>query len=350
MNDKDRDRSGDGAGPVAPNGKHTCPSLVRSILMLTVLLFYVPLSAHNSNLEIRPLGHVQNPGLKNYNISTYPYSIIQDSPRLRGLSLTIQAGVLKAFGNQADFYNGNPTNVNTLERILYSESFGNTIWNNLTEQNLIGSSVANYRQITVAEYGHMYYKLAFQFGIGFRYDFEQSLWAWHTRFNYAKLNAVGTVLLNSGHNTAFLTNQNAYVVCPTSGLEERIFIDLGIIRKFRLNSGFDLETSLGVNLNNTKVESSDIRIAGVTYSILDIWQGQSPSSYTGTYNYVNQGGIGYGLYASLSLGITLPALTAMSLAYTFSYSKINLKGYENFSPHHALALNVAINNFSFFDD
>lgn len=268
---------------------------------------------------------------------------------LRGLSLTVDAGVFKASSKQANFYNGNPANANTLERILHSETFGNNIWNNLTNQNLIGSSVANYHQLTVAEYGDMYYRLAFQLGIGFRYDFYGSDFGWLMRFDYAKLHAIGMVLLNSGHATSYLTNQNAYVDCPVSGTEERIYIDLGLLRKFRLPNGLDLEFALGGNVNNTKVESSDIEIGGAVYSILDIWGGQSPSSYVGSYEYVNQGGIGYGAFASVSIGFALPAGTALSVGYTLHYNKVNLLGYDAFAFHHAFGINVALNNFNFFD-
>ena len=322
MNDKERDRSGDGAGPVANEVKTTYKSPFRSIVMLAVFVFFLSNTVFGGN---------------------------SGSSRLRGLSLTVDVGVMRPGDYHANFYNGNPRNVNTLNRILYSETYGNSIWNNLTTQDLIGSSVANYNQITVAEYGDMYYKLAFQLGMGFRYDFEFSGWAWQARFDYAKLHAQGLVLLNSGHNTAFLTNQNAYVNCPAMGVEERIYIDLGIIRKFSLTDFWDLELSLGGNLNNTKVESSDISIGGITYSILDVWGGQSPSSYVGTYEYVNQGGIGYGGYASVSIGFTLPMGTAMSLGYAFHYNKVSLQGYEAFAPQHIVSLNVALNNFSFFD-
>lgn len=278
------------------------------------------------------------------------FSQKSDAARLRGLSLTVDFGVLKADNFHANFYNGNPDNANTLLRILHSESYGHGIWNNLSENDLISSSIANYNELTVAEYGDMMYKLAIQLGMGFRYDFENSEWGWLTQFNYAKLHAQGLILLNSGRNNSYtLTNQDAYVNCPATGVEERIYIDLGIFRKFSLSNGLDLEMSLGGNVNNTKVESSDVQIGGISYNILDIWNGQSPSSYVGTYEYVNQGGIGYGGFAGISVGFTLPAGTAMSVGYTFNYNKVNLEGYGSFAAHHSLRLNVAINNFSFFD-
>ena len=267
---------------------------------------------------------------------------------LHGLSLLVDIGAMSPSDGQANFYNGAPSNVNTLERILYSETYGNQIWNDLTTNDLIGSSIGNYRQITVAEYGDMYYRLAIQLGMGFRYDLDNQRWAWSMRFNYAKLNAVGQVLLNSGIATAYLTDRNRYVVCPTLGTEERIFIDLGLIRKFPISVGLNMEVALGANLNNTKVESSDISIGSTAYSILDIWGGQSPSSYVASYDYVNQGGIGYGAFASVAVCYTLPVGTAVSLEYLFHYNRIALERYEGFSPHHALRLSVALNNFSLF--
>ena len=328
MNDKDRDRSGDGAGPVAQQQNNIQAQAglsirkLGSVFVCLCLLFVTPAISYGNN---------------------------SGNDRLRGLSLTVDFGLFKASSATANFYNGNPNNVNTLQRVLYSETYGNSIWNNLTEQNLIGSSVANYNQITVAEYGNMYYQAAIQLGLGFRYDFYGINWGWLAKFDYSKLHAIGATLLNSGHNTAYLTNQNAYVNCPTSGAEERIYIDLGVFHKFRLKNRTDIELAVGANVNNTKVVSSDIQIGGISYSILDIWGGQSPSSYVGTYPYVNQGGLGYGAFSSLTLNLNLPAGTAVSIGYTLHYNRVNLTGYETFAFHHAVNLNFALNNFIFFD-
>lgn len=320
MNDKDRDRDGDGAGPVANPKKSPYHYLLRGAAVAAALL-----------------------------LLAFPARAQQ--PLLRGLSLTVDAGVLFVGNGQANFYNGAPGNANTLERILHSETFGRQIWEDLTEQDLITSNIANYTQLQVAEYGDMYYKTAFQLGFGLRYDFEKSDWAWLARFNYVKLNAVGMMLLESGRNNASsLTNQNAYVNCPMAGVEKRIFFDLGLVHKFQLDNGLDLEVSAGANANNTQVVSSEVLIAGTSYSILDLWNGQYPSPYTQPYEYVNQGGLGYGGFAGVSLGLTLPSYTAVSVGYTFHYTRVNLQGYEDFAPHHVVAINVALNNFSFFDD
>jgi len=268
---------------------------------------------------------------------------------LIGLSLTLDAGVVVPDKYHANFYNGQPSNVNNLTRILNSEAYGPTIWTHLTDQNLIGSSIANYHQLTVAEYGKMYYRTALRYGVGLRYDFERHPWGWMAHFDYSKLNAVGVVLLNSGHNTSILSNVNAYVNCPIAGSEKRIFFDLGLFRKFPLRNGLSIEAALGGNINNTSVVSNDIMIGNLTYSILDVWDGEMPGATSYPYEYINQGGIGYGGFASLSFGITLPSHTALQVCYNFCYTQINLDGYEQFASHHTVSLVVALNNFSFFD-
>lgn len=270
------------------------------------------------------------------------------SAQLRGLSLTVDIGPTWFDNSQASFYNGDISNANTLLRILHSESYGPQIWNDLTEQDLISSAVQNYREIEVDNYGRdFYYRIAMQLGMGFRYDFENSRWGWLVRFDFAKAEANGIIQLKSGRQTGMLTNKDAYVNCPALGQERRIYIDLGILHKFRVGNGWDIELSLGGNVNNTKVEKSDVMIAGRTYSILDVWQGQTPSSYVASYEYINQGGIGLGGFASLDAGITLPIGTAMRLGYTLYYNRTNLQGYNTFGFHHAIKLSVILNNFSF---
>ncbi|MBR4175976.1 MAG: hypothetical protein IKQ53_01035 [Bacteroidales bacterium] len=113
MNDKERDRSGDGAGPVANKvGKYKTTCL-HSILAVLMFSFFASFQSANAAV-VKPAS-------------------------LRGLSLTVDFGVMRPGNFHANFYNGNPRNVNTLQRILYSETYGNSIWNNLTTQNLLAA-------------------------------------------------------------------------------------------------------------------------------------------------------------------------------------------------------------------
>lgn len=339
-NEKERDRSGDGAGPVASHEplSGSCRTIA-ALLLMSFLLSVLPARASLS------INHWY-PTSPRFSFTTAPQPC-----RLVGLSLLVDAGMMFPERAVSNFYNGNPNNANKLDRILYSESFGPYIWNNLSSAQLIGSAIGNYRQLVVAEYGDMYYRTAFRYGVGVRYDLvDHPRWAWSLCFDYSRLVATGVVLLESGRtNSAILTNQDRYVSCPVGGEEKRIFFDLGVTYKQPLNSNMDLDISLGANVNNLQVVSNDISIAGVTYSLLDVWGGETPYAGAQPYEYINQGGIGYGAFGSLGVTLTLPSQMAAKLAYSFCYTRLNLEGYERFSPHHSVLLQIAINNFSFFN-
>lgn len=323
MNEKDRDRSGDGAGPAADDGPSCHKSHFRNLFLLILLLLGMPF-ANSQDTSFDPWEEGS------------------------GLSLIVNAGVLRADNSHANFYNGQEGNVNTIYRVMHSEGFGRQMWNDLTSQDLITSAISDYKQLTIAEYGNMFYKLAIQLGFGFKYEYAHG-WAWLLRFDYADLNAVGSFLLNSGRQTGVLTNQEAYVACSIMGQERRVNIDLALSKKFPLRNGLDLTIDLGANVNNTKVEANDILVAGRTYNILDIWGGESPNGVHPGYEYINQGGLGYGAFLSLALGYTLPSLNSIAVFYTGSYNKINLQGYEAMGFQHLFGLRFGLANFSFWD-
>lgn len=316
MNEKERDRSSDGAGPSAPDDGGPCRRLSHLVFILILTLI------------------------------TFGRSYAQTG---QGLSVSFNAGVLRPDNFHSDFYRGIPSNANTVMRILGSEAYGHQIWTDLTNGDLITSNIDDYRQLSVAEYGEMSYRIAVQLGVGFRYEYGRG-WGWMASFDYARLHAVGQFLLNSGRVNSFtLTNKDAYVACPIAGLEERVCIDLGLFKKIYFDDGRFISLGLGVSLNNTKVEASDIEVAGRPYSILDIWNGRTPDVGVVGYEYVNQGGLGYGGFGTLGLGLMMPDLNSIVIYYTFYYTKINLEGYESFAPQHLFGLRFELGNFSFFD-
>lgn len=264
----------------------------------------------------------------------------------RGLSLSLGAGVMFPSDRTANFYNGSEGNANTIYRVLHSERYGYPIWLALTDQNLISDAIGSYSQLAVAEYGDMNYRVGVQLQFGFRYDYAQG-WGWLLKFDYTKLLATGAFLIDATNGTGILSNSGRYITCPIEGEEKRIFIDAGLSKRFRLDNGFDIGVEGGVNISNVKVESNDIQVANTVYNILDLWNGQSPSSYTQDYEYINQGGLGVGGFATVDFGLTLPDLTALTMGYTCYYTKINLQGYSQHAFQHLLFLRVDINNFDF---
>lgn len=266
--------------------------------------------------------------------------------RYTGLSVFADAGVIWADRNTADFYSGRPENANTINRVLHSQTYGIQIWQNLTNAGLISSAVGDYTQLQVIEYPKMYYRTSFMYGLGLRYDYASGF-GWLLRFDLARLQALGAFNLSASNETGLL-GYDQYVRCGILGREDRINIDFAITRTVSLTSNLDLELDLGGGFVNTKVRENLIEVAGVTYSILDIWDGHTPDVGVSGYEYINQGGIGYSVFSSLMLGYSIEGVGSIRAGYTCSHAKVVLEGYTAWGWQHMISLRFEMNNFDFF--
>ncbi|MBO4752728.1 MAG: hypothetical protein J5526_08340 [Bacteroidales bacterium] len=277
-----------------------------------------------------------------------------------GLSASINVGMLIANKKQAEFYSGSrvvDTNgshlVTYLERMVKSELFGHQIWQDLVNGGYISTSaVGTPKQLEIVEYGQMHYKLSYQIGLGIRYDWE-SAWGLILRFDWSRLTAVGAFNLSTGNNV-ILQGDNQYIRCSIGGQEDRINIDFGVAKRMYVSESIALEVDLGFNLNNLKVKSNAMEIAGTSHDILDRYgiSGDGPAINSATYEYINQGGVGYGGFAGLAVCYVLPgenSVGTIDLGYNFYYERLKLEGYSGFAPQHAIFLRFNLNTFSFFD-
>lgn len=273
-----------------------------------------------------------------------------EAHRMSGLYLNVDAGLLIPNSKQADFYSGRPGNSNTIDRVLHSETYGTQIWSSLVDGGHISpSAIGDYSQLQVVEYPHMYYRLTYQLGVGFRYVYESG-WGWLLRFDYSQLTAAGQFNLSSNNGTGVLGSRQ-FVTCDIFGIERRTLIDFGIAKRIPLTSLVDLEIDFGFDLNSTHVKQNGIRVVGRTYSILDIWGGYPPSSYTGTYEYLNEGRIGIGGFGSLAVSY-LSKVGSIDLGYSCYYMQTKYTNYnENdaYALQHTIFLRFNVNNFKFFD-
>ena len=273
-----------------------------------------------------------------------------EAHRMSGLCLNVDAGLLIPNSKQADFYSGRPGNSNTIDRVLHSETYGTQIWSSLVDGGHISpSAIGDYSQLQVVEYPHMYYRLTYQLGVGFRYVYESG-WGWLLRFDYSQLTAAGQFNLSSNNGTGVLGSRQ-FVTCDIFGIERRTLIDFGIAKRIPLTSLVDLEIDFGFDLNSTHVKQNGIRVVGRTYSILDIWGGYPPSSYTGTYEYLNEGRIGIGGFGSMAVSY-LSKVGSIDLGYSCYYMQTKYTNYnENdaYALQHTVFLRFNVNNFKFFD-
>ena len=270
-------------------------------------------------------------------------------PRISGLSIAVDAGLLIPNAKQANFYSGRPGNANTIDRVLRSEQYGTQIWASLVDQGLISpSAIPSYSAFTIAEYPNMYYKLTYQIGVGLRYDYNSG-WGWMLNFDYSQVTAAGQFLLSSDNGVG-IPGSRQYVPCDIYGLEKRILIDFSILKRIPLTDLLDLEIALGLDLNNTKVTENGISVGGRTYSILDVWGGRVPDAGSGSYDYINQGGIGFGTLSSVVLGYTFQG-ASVDLGYALRYMQTKYKGYNDDDPfalQHTIFARFNLNNFKLF--
>lgn len=271
---------------------------------------------------------------------------------LNGLSVSVDAGLLVPNNKQAEFYSGREHNPNTVYRVLHSNSYGNEIWQNLYTQGLITDAVPNYSALTIEEYGTMTNRLTYQIGLGIRYDYP-SRWGWILRFDYARIQASGAFNISSNNGQGILSDRGRYVQCGIFGIENRIFIDLALSRRFPLGSNLELETDLGFNLNNTKVKEHKMEIAGQYYSILDVWDQNGPYAGSASYDYINQGMIGIGAFATLALSRIISGYGSVDLGYSFYYNQTRYRAFNEsdaFAPNHTIFLRFNLGNFKFFNN
>ena len=265
-----------------------------------------------------------------------------------GLGVFVNANGYWSSDNTANFYSGRPTATDKaggIYRILKSNTYGHEIWQDLRTNRRISDAVGSERDFIIAEYPQMYYRLSYQIGIGIRYDYASGF-GWLLRFDLAKLRAQGQWNIDATNGTGQL-GYDRYVPCGITGIEDRINIDFAITRSVALTRSLDLELDLGASLINTKVKDNLIIVNGHSYSILDRWNGNSPDVGVGSYEYINQGGIGYGFFASLLIGYQVPGLGALKIGYTCAQNRIVLQHYTAWGWHHSLGVRIEINNFSF---
>lgn len=269
---------------------------------------------------------------------------------LSGLAVSVDAGLLIPSDKQAFFYDGRDERLNTIRRLLGSQTYGEQIWNALQNSSTPLIGVGSYSQITIAEYPTMDFRLTYQIGLGLRYDYDGG-WGWFLRFDYSRVRATGQFLINRTASPASMTNQGSYVVCDMVGQENRIYIDLGLDKRFLLGNGFELEIGGGLNVNNTKVQKQYMVIAGQSFSILNVWDGDVVQAGAGSYEYQNQGRLGIGFFGSVALCYAIANMGSVDVGYTLYRTQtryIDISGDEATALQHVVFLRMSLNNFSFF--
>jgi len=237
----------------------------------------------------------------------------------RGWSFGLNVGVYYTSKGTANFYNGNPSNINNVNYVMSNYYWYQDIFHALGAHDSI--SVAGLPQ-------NMHYKLAMQPGLYAQYSFNPQL-ALVIEFNYMRLKTNDAISFEVDPKT-YATEPDLRLY-PMRGSEERVYADIGLKKTFPKTDKYSWFIMGGVNVNSTKVKKSAFYVEEIEYSMINTYGNSSyiPNSNMQTYE-VYQGGIGFGMFAgggaSLTFGnvVIEPGITAHLLMVKLEhYNEMN---------------------------
>lgn len=252
-----------------------------------------------------------------------------------GFEAGINVGAYFGNRNTANFYNGagNEDGMNSADKIINNVHYLNMI-NEVLEQN--GYRYPLEEGLYETEYpSNMKYTPAIYAGLNIRYWFNRKT-ALNVSMNYSRLNTRDNfVIYNTNPDIPPSNKENQYVIGTIVGLEDRVNIDLGLVKSWPIHERANFLFEVGFNLNNTTVIANKIEIYGL---ILDI-------KYTGPYDYVpggntpqyefRQGGIGYGAYGTPGIQLNFTEDISVDILAQVYYSYISLEHYSQWGLHFA---------------
>ncbi len=256
----------------------------------------------------------------------------------RGWQFGLNFGYYNPSKYTANYFNGSDKNVNNAKFVM-----SNFYW----YQEIFQKLIANDTILVSGLPSNMRYKISLMPGLYGQLTLNNQ-YAVCFEFNYMRLKTQDAI--------TFEVDPKPYGTLPDlrmftiRGVEERVYIDLGIKRSFRVSGRTELFAIGGLNLNNTKVLKSSFFVKGPNdlqekeYSMINNYiNGQYvPNSNSQTVN-IYQGGIGFGMYvnggATFHFGDILlePGINAHWL-------NINLEGYRKFKPGAGVYIRFLFNN------
>lgn len=256
----------------------------------------------------------------------------EDSQEYGGLQFGLDFGLYLPNKYPANYYNGSDGNVNNIKYV-----FGTDIYYKEIRQLLNVSDTANFYLKECPS--NMRYPATPSAGLYISYNFNRSTGV-YLQFNYVKLKPHDAFTLEVNPQDEILTNQDLRVF-PIYGEEERINIDIGFSRAFRLRENIDVLGEAGIAMNDIKVLKSGIIIKDAKYgtekeyNLINVWGDKPyvPGSNQQAYDIV-QGGIGIGLHGGAGIKFNFSESFALQPGATLYWNNVNLEGYTDmrFSP------------------
>jgi hypothetical protein len=223
----------------------------------------------------------------------------------------------------AGFYSGKPENENSANYIMKNKYWYEDIY------RLTGA----YDTVFIREYpGRMRYNPAFSFGLFVKYDIDCRK-GFYLQFHYVKLTAKDIITFEVDPPIDYLAEPDIRHY-PVIGIEERNMMDLGFTYALGNNPASRLILGGGINMNNTLVKESVLRIEDKPFNMVNIYSGGQtyvPGAALQSYE-MRQGGIGFGIFGTIGGRFEFSQAIAIEPGIAVYYKQINLESYSGFYP------------------
>lgn len=257
-----------------------------------------------------------------------------------GLEYGGVAGFYIPGNGTADFYSGKPENDNSVKYVLSNKYWYDEIF------LLTGA----YDTVFVRECpGKMRYNPAFSFGLFVQYN-RNCRTAFYLQFFYARLTARDIVSFEVDPPIDYLAEPDIRLY-PLIGTEERNMVDLGFTHTFGNNPVARWQLGGGINMNNTLVKESIVRIEERNFNMVNVY-GNRPFVPGGTQQSyeIRQGGIGFGVFGSIGGRFEFSEAVAIEPGISVYYKQINMENYRGFYPQFNLYLRLCFRDLLSFSE
>ena len=273
--------------------------------------------------------------------SKYANTEEEEEDSVRTWEFGVNLGGYFANKFSANFYNGVPTNVNTVNYVMSNKYWYQDIKRALGSADTVivypPSSYSNSYPM------NMHYTAGFAGGLFLRYNIDHKSGIF-LQADYAMLKTTDVLLVEVDPKSYITTPDLRYL--PITGKEGRVLIDLGYQRSFPLESKIYFYLQAAATMCYTQVIKSYFHVGDVDYSIINVYGPGSPGYVPGgssqTIN-INQNTFGFGGMIGAGVGIPLNDNFGIEPGGFMHYYPTNLTHYEDFKPSFGLILRILMN-------
>jgi hypothetical protein len=264
----------------------------------------------------------------------------KEEPEKPTPSFTFGINVGPYFANKhtANFYNGNPSNLNSINLILSNYYYLQDIY------RAYNDTVSLYNGVEGLP-NNMKYTTNIMAGIYFESSIGRT-GSLFIQFNFTQLTAKDAAIFKVGATSGSIAFPNL-IECPIWGKETRMNIDIGMTKRIPIIDKIDYYVGGGVNFNNTLVKENKIFIGNSEYSLINIYGTipYIPNTNMQIYD-VREGGIGFGAFLETGFKFKFGDLISVDPGVDIYWTKINFDGYKDFKPQFYPYIRFCFNKFA----